>query len=409
MVVWKASRGFGGKSTLLSVLALTEAFFFGVPVVVLGGSGGQSQLCQQTILKKASDPLVDKSLFAADPSERHLKLTNGGSVTPLKASQTSVRGPHPVRLRLDEIDEMKLDIHDASLGQPMSAKGFRGQVVQSSTHQYPDATMSEVIKRARKAGHPVMEWCYRESHVDNGGWLTQAEIDFKRTQFTDAMWNVEVELQEPSPEGRAIKPECVNAAYNPEWGEYAGVEGDIVIIEEPEPDALYYAGADWGKRRDKTMIRIFKDCKDHWREVAFAHLARRPWPVMVQAYDRLVTKYQAISAHDATGLGDVISDYMETWALNVELRGVFRTNLFADYIAAIENGWMRSPRIQSFHAEHLYVTWDDLHGKGHPPDSFIAGALAYHARTRKSEADVDSIVRNAFTANRDDASRDPRY
>ena len=39
VAVWKASRGFGGKSTLLALLALTEAITLKADVTVLGGLG----------------------------------------------------------------------------------------------------------------------------------------------------------------------------------------------------------------------------------------------------------------------------------------------------------------------------------------------------------------------------------
>ena len=41
VAVWKASRGFGGKSTLLALLALTEAITLQADVTVLGGSAQQ--------------------------------------------------------------------------------------------------------------------------------------------------------------------------------------------------------------------------------------------------------------------------------------------------------------------------------------------------------------------------------
>ena len=43
VVVWKASRGFGGKSTLLALLALTEAITLQADVTVLGGSAPSSR------------------------------------------------------------------------------------------------------------------------------------------------------------------------------------------------------------------------------------------------------------------------------------------------------------------------------------------------------------------------------
>ncbi len=41
VAIWKASRGFGGKSTLLALLALVEAITLHEDVTVLGGSAQQ--------------------------------------------------------------------------------------------------------------------------------------------------------------------------------------------------------------------------------------------------------------------------------------------------------------------------------------------------------------------------------
>ena len=65
-------------------------------------------------------------------------------------------------------------------------------------------------------------------------------------------------------------------------------------------------------------------------------------------------------------------------AVHVKLVGKRRAGIFNDYIAAIENQALKYPRIGSAYAEHLYATTDDLFStSGHPPDTFVAGALAF--------------------------------
>ena len=56
-----------------------------------------------------------------------------------------------------------------------------------------------------------------------------------------------------------------------------------------------------------------------------------------------------------------------------------RVDLFRNYIAAIERHEIVCPRIDVFYTEHLYCGEDDLFGSGHPPDTVVAMALAYHA------------------------------
>ena len=75
-----------------------------------------------------------------------------GTIQALTASQTAVRGAHPTRLLLDEIDEMKLPILEAAQGQPMDRDGVRAQTVMSSTHQYPDGPVTALRRRAADLG-----------------------------------------------------------------------------------------------------------------------------------------------------------------------------------------------------------------------------------------------------------------
>src|SRR5690606_33747389 len=109
------------------------------------------------------------------------QLKNGGKLNTLTASTRSARGLHPTRLRMDEIDEMDQLVLDSALGQPMHQTNYMGEVVppqtvMSSTHQYPDKAMSEMIRRAGQQGWPVYEWCYKESSNRVDGWLSQEGI-----------------------------------------------------------------------------------------------------------------------------------------------------------------------------------------------------------------------------------------
>ena len=404
MSIWKASRGFGGKSVLLSALGCAESITLGAAVSLLGGSGEQSQRIHEYMGGEHDNfphsfwnsPLLD--YFEKDIKERvstatRTRLRNGGRVTALTASSRAVRGPHPQRLRGDEIDEMDPEIWDAAKGQPMTARGIAEQTVGSSTHQYPDGAMTIELTRARERGWAVHEWCYKESLSSMpGGWLTPTMVEKKKIIMPAIMWKTEVELQEPNPEGRAIDPEGIKKMFNANLGIYSGELGDRLIFEEPvkseddEKPATYGVGADWGKHHDKSIFTVWRFDVRPVRLVAFYHLGRRPWPMMIRAYQDLAKKYgggidmdTAAAAHDATGIGDVIHDYLEVPAEGVVMRGPTRADLIHEYIMAIEAGDLEAPMIHYMYDEHRFVTTDDLMGSGHPPDSFVGGAMGYRA------------------------------
>jgi len=128
VTVWKASRGFGGKSFLLALLGLVETATLGADVNVLGASGEQSGRVLAHMQRFWNHPNAPRDQLASTV-QRETRMKNGARVEALMASQTSVRGPHPQRLRMDEIDEMKVELLDAALGQPMSSEKIPAQTV----------------------------------------------------------------------------------------------------------------------------------------------------------------------------------------------------------------------------------------------------------------------------------------
>lgn len=370
VTVWKASRGLGGKSYLLALLGHCEADVLAADVTILGGSGEQALRVIEYLQKLSDDE---------ENTARRTMYASGGRVTALMASSKSARGPHPQRMRLDEVDEMELAILDAAMGQPMGTAKIAKQTVMSSTHHYPDATFTEVMKRADEKGWPVYEWCYKETSSEPDGWLTAAEIESKRGEVTDSMWRAEYDLQEPSPEGRAILPEKVNICFQQGLGLFQGRAGEYIEIECPQEGAEYAHGCDWAKEKDWTVIDTLRiDCRP-MKRVAWLRLGRMAWPDMIKKFDERVERFGGRACHDKTGIGNVVDDYITVKAKGIHLAGQIRSDVFTDYIAAIENGTIVSPKIVYCEGEHRYCTNDDLQGSGHPPDSFVAGAMAFKA------------------------------
>lgn len=400
LAVWKASRAFGGKSFLLAALTMAEAVALGASVNLLGGSGEQSKRVHRYMT--GDDPNAKGKFWEHPQAPRYLLkdtlksetgLTNGGYIKALMASQTSVRGPHPQRLRLDEIDEMSQAIYDAAQGQTMAVPGIPAQTVASSTHQHPNGVMTEAIRFAAEKGFPVYEWCYKETLAGNwGGWLLPSEVERKRREMSEAMWQVEVELQEPNPEGRAINSDAVNELFDRDLGVFKGSEGENIVIVPPNPRHEFYHGTDWAKAVDWTVNHtMLSSSQGPDKLAAWRRTGRRPWPQMIDLHNQRVKEYGGKSVHDVTGVGGVCADF-----LTVDSKGFDFSNrklthqILSDYVAAIENGDFIYPKIDFAHREHLYATIDMLYGSDHLPDSVCAGALAFYARKAIRETKVHS-------------------
>ena len=382
--VWYASRGFGGKSVLLATLSLVEAITLGAQITLLGGSGEQSQRVLQYMSGDDTNlpdsfwgaSLAPLGLLKSDLTKKVSVLRNGGAINALMASQKSVRGPHPQRLRGDEIDEMDKAIWDAAQGQPMEARGILEQTVGSSTWQNPNGTMLAEMMEAKANGWPVRIWCYKCNLEENGGWLSQGMVDRKRASLPAYMFNIEYDLQEPSIEGRLIDPIAVEGMFDKSMGEYKGEMGAQYEFEGPVDGAEYCAGADWAKSRDRTILTMLRTDVMPFRVVAWAHLGRMSFPKMISVFNIMCERYEAYAVHDATGLGSVVDDYLEMDSMAFKLVGKRRERLFSEYVATIENGEIKCPMIEYMHAEHAFCVVDDIFGTGHPPDTIVSGALA---------------------------------
>lgn len=384
VIVIKGSRGLAGKSWLLALLGTVIATTLRGDVTILGGSGPQALRVQGAMAKFWAAPNAPRDLISKATTTK-TTFKAGHFVEALMASQASVRGPHPLALLIDEVDEMDKNLFDAAMGQTMDANGYPGRTIISSTHQYADGTMTEVLKLAAERGWPVFEWCYRET-LEPHGWLTPTQVVRKKNELTDEMWRIEVELGEPSIEGRAINTEKVERMFVGE--EIPGAPHfPYTEFELPVDGAHYATGADWARTRDYVEIATLRDDVFPMRLVAYQRFRKKAAPYILAAFEYQLERYPGESAHDATSLGGkIMDDFLnpegsEGGTQGVDMAGKRRQNLFTDWILAIEHEEVVSPRIMVLYGQHKYVTNDDLKpgGDGHPPDGFVACAMAYKA------------------------------
>ena len=156
--------------------------------------------------------------------------------------------------------------------------------------------------------------------------------------------------------------------------------------ERPWPDpagAWYCIGVDWAQKCHYTVAVVVRCDTTPLQVVAVYRIQRRPWPEMTKRVGALLDEFPGPATHDATGAGSAIGEFPALEA-HRQLQGVTmvgrdRVDLFRNYIAAIERDEIVCPRIDVFYTEHLYCGEDDLFGRGHPPDTVVAMALAYHA------------------------------
>lgn len=392
---WHGSRGLSGKSFMLSILGLTKAFLLGTDVNILGGSINQSTNVHEAMRTALDSENAPRDMLVAEGSHL-IKLSNKARIRPLTASQKTVRGPHPPFLLLDEIDEMDQNILDAALGQPMPQKNYLGVInrpytVMCSTWQNPEGTFTAMKRRWEERGQPMKTWCYRCTSNPIDGWLDQETIDAKKLEISAEMWRVEYELGEPSIGNRAFDSDSVEKMFSLPFEpikEKTAKDFEEYTFEDPKADGTYVVAADWAKQHDYTVISVWRTDKAHYAPinlVYYARLNRRPYPFMIDMFNKATRIYQAEPIHDGTGLGQVVSDLVDLRARSFQMIGAKRSNMLSEYVAAVENGRLIAPRIPSAYQAHKYAQVGDLYQSGqqfHLPDEVCSFGLAFkHARS----------------------------
>ena len=195
----------------------------------------------------------------------------------------------------------------------------------------------------------------------------------------------------PSHRGsRAFDLEKLNKAFidMPIVDERHSANDDEWVFEQPQPTGWYAAGADWAKEKDKTVIVVFRTDDPLRRCVYLRRVNRKPWPEMIAMFNDVLNRYQAVSAHDGTGIGNVVNDLIDERAHKFVMVGRARTELLVEYITAVERGIYRLPANTPAFAAHKGTTVEEVYAPGkwnsHLSDDVAAFALAHNAADRQA-------------------------
>ncbi|MCJ7667937.1 MAG: hypothetical protein MUP04_06625 [Anaerolineae bacterium] len=156
-VVWSCRSG--GKSFNEALLTFLDSHFRPkCDTRVLAGSFYQGRQVYDATLDFWQKPEWHQFL-ASELTKSETLLKNGSGYEVLTASQKSVRGPHPQRLKLDELAR---DLYDAALSQPQSRHGIPASLIMTSTMHRVYGLMQEVIDNRHKMGLKLYKWCWLE-------------------------------------------------------------------------------------------------------------------------------------------------------------------------------------------------------------------------------------------------------
>lgn len=274
----------------------------------------------------------------------------------------------------------------------------------SESHEYvangilTHNTFQSVRDEALRKGMPVRTWCYREV-LQPHGWMDPEFIERKRLSVPAEMFRVEYDLGEPAGDARAFDLAKLNQYFIPmkPVAHRSQVDDERWTFEEPDEHGSYAAGVDWAKTVDNTVMVVQRTDTDPWRTVYLRILRRRPWPYIIGQFNELVTRYHAVSAHDATGLGNVVHDLVDERTAKVVMMGADRVKLLTEYITAVEQGRYLMPRDTPAFNAHKATTVDEVFAPGkwnsHLADEVAAFAIAHRAAVRQAPPTAGQVIK----------------
>lgn len=199
-VVW-ACRG-GGKTFYGAVATMLDLVFKpGIEVCALGGSREQSER-MYAHLRRLFEIDGLKDLLDGRPTRRRLMLLCGSTCEVSAASETSVRGRRPQKMRCDEVELFDPDIWRAAQLAPRSRKcggaWVRAAVEALSTMHRPGGLMAALV---------------RSASLERPGARTRALF---RWGVVDVLAKCEPEAVRPCAPC-ALLPECAGRAKRDAW------------------------------------------------------------------------------------------------------------------------------------------------------------------------------------------------
>lgn len=170
------------NSVLLALLASVELLTLKCNISIIAGSRDQSERVLKYLRNEdanmagilwgainaprmlLNEDLISKKTLKTIPGLLGGETDPGFEIVAHASSEASVRGVHPSRLRLDEVDVAEYETIESSRGCTSSIRGIDTQTVYSSTYHKYNGTMSKIIKEAKQKGWPV--YClWEESKV----------------------------------------------------------------------------------------------------------------------------------------------------------------------------------------------------------------------------------------------------
>ncbi len=303
----KSARG-TGKSLIAGICSLWSALKFpdlypdkfkmGYHITILGGSFDQAKNVYNFIENWCMTDLV-KPYLAEEPRREYTLFNNRSWIRVLRASKTSVHGPHPEILWIDEAMDATDDIITEALPQVDSSS--HGRWVMSSTPYVPFGVFIDFWNHADEYGIRTFgPWQATQAH-----WIKNVEVQQK--SLSKSKFRISYLGIEDTGEGSVFDHEAIKACQ-----EIYPID-DIKLIDSKNPshgliwdtEITSLMGLDWGQNHPTVLTVGQEDPNDiirvtflkEWKKFGYMRMGEE----ISRYYQRF---YPAVVNADAEAKGE---------------------------------------------------------------------------------------------------------
>lgn len=148
----------GGKTRMVSILNHLDALFKGpIEICNAGAAREQADKGYEYFLESFKHPLLKPHM--ANSIQSKSELVKGSIVSVITGSMKGFNGPHPQKVRIDEVELMLWSVLMEGLNMSKSKGRVKSQDVLSSTRKVSGGTMQRLINEKDERGLEIRSYC----------------------------------------------------------------------------------------------------------------------------------------------------------------------------------------------------------------------------------------------------------
>ncbi len=347
----------------------------------------------------ALDSIIDKDPFCPKVPVRNTfnaESENGSTINVLTSSKGAGRSFSATRLYFDEMAHTQYadDIYQASIP-TISTTG--GKVTLFSSPKGRGGLFAEIGRNTEDQGYSshTFPWWFSPMYNDHydemlAAWLAYdtkkyelmiekaksgAWYEMMHKKYSTLAFQQEYECNYDADEDTVFNARQLKKVLRKNWLELLPDTPYEHWYQEPDKTHEHVTGIDLGRKRDATVIMTFDVDTNPVTLVEFKRIppATADWGLIELAIRATHDKFKSDMLHDATGVGDSISERVADISEPFVLTASNKYNILENTRRAMDLEAFKIPRIDRLRRELEEYQWNDKHIV---QDCVIALALA---------------------------------